>query len=81
MYRDRCDEWIVRAFGIAWVVDRVVLAMPAKNYLEMYRERIRIVAKASQRAGVVRSPNVEAVHVEVGSLDDVDSEAVHKSNP
>lgn len=82
MYRDRCDEWIVRAFGIAWVFDQVVLAVPAADYLEMYREQARIVAEASRRisgdaaAGAVRYPNVDAVHIEVDALDSVDSEAL-----
>jgi hypothetical protein len=88
MYRDRCDEWIARAFGIAWVVDRVVLAMPDKEYLEMYRERARMVAEASRRisgdtegATAVRSPSVHAVHIEVDPLDSVDSEALGKLKP
>jgi hypothetical protein len=28
MYRDRCDEWVERAFALAWVFDRVMLALP-----------------------------------------------------
>lgn len=28
MYRDRCDEWVLRAFGTAWMFDRVMLAVP-----------------------------------------------------
>jgi hypothetical protein len=84
MYRDRCDEWIVRAFGIAWVFDQVVLAVPAADYLEMYRKQARIVAEASRRisgdatTGAVRAPNVSAVHIEVDPLDPADSEAVGK---
>jgi hypothetical protein len=83
MYRDRCDEWIARAFGIAWVVDRVVLAMPAEGYVEMYRDRARVAAEASRRisggvaaAGATRSPNVDVIHIEVDPFDPVDSEAV-----
>jgi hypothetical protein len=84
MYRDRCDEWIVRAFGIAWVFDQVVLAVPAADYLEMYRKQARTVAEASLRIsgdaanGAVRSPNVNAVHIEVDPLDPADSEALGK---
>lgn len=83
MYRDRCDEWIARAFGIAWAFDRVVLAVPAADYLEMYRKQARMVAEASLRIsgeadGAVRSPNVNAVHIEVDPLDPADSEAVGK---
>jgi hypothetical protein len=81
MYRDRCDEWIVRAFGLAWVFDQVVLAIPAKDYLQMYRERARIVAEAVRgdtAAGAVRLPKVNAVHIEVDPLDPADSEALDK---
>jgi hypothetical protein len=89
MYRDRCDEWIVRAFGIAWVFDRVVLAVPATDYLEMYREQARIVGDASRRIssgaaaapGAIRSPNVDVVHIEVDPLDPVDSEALGQLKP
>jgi hypothetical protein len=89
MYRDRCDEWIARAFGIAWVVDRVVLAMPAENYVGMYRDRARIVAEASRRISgsveaapdAIRSPKVDAVHIEVDPFDPVDSEAVRQLKP
>ncbi len=86
MYRDRCDEWIVRAFGIAWAFDRVVLAVPAADYLEMYRKQARMVAEASLRIsgpaadGAIRSPNVNVVHIEVDPLDPADSEAVGKLN-
>jgi hypothetical protein len=89
MYRDRCDEWIARAFGIAWVVNRVVLAMPAEGYVEMYRDRARIVAEASRRISggaaaapdAIRSPKVDAVHIEVDPLDPVDSEALGQLKP
>jgi hypothetical protein len=89
MYRDRCDEWIVRAFGIAWVFDRVVLAVPATDYLEMYREQARIVAQASRRIfggaavapDTIRSPKVDAVHIEVDPFDPVDSEALGQLKP
>jgi hypothetical protein len=81
MYRDRCDEWIVRAFGLAWVFDQVVLAIPAKDYLQMYHEQARIVAEAVRgdtAAGAVRLPKVNAVHIEVDPLDPADSEALDK---
>lgn len=79
LYRDRCDEWIARAFGLAWVVDRVILALPVVEYLEAYRDRARSVAQAAHRYRVgatsdeARGPRVEAVHIEVDSLDPRDS--------
>jgi hypothetical protein len=43
MYRDRC-EWIARAFGLAWVVDCVMLVVPAAEYLEAYRDHAPEIA-------------------------------------
>ena len=74
MYRDRCDGWIARAFGLAWVVDCVMLVVPAAEYLEAYRDRARLVAQAAHRHSVgtasdqIRGPRVDAVHIEVDSL-------------
>jgi hypothetical protein len=84
MYRDRCDEWIARAFGLAWVVDRVLLAVPVQDYVQMYRDRAALVAEASRRIlgatadapGEIRFPNVDAIHIEVDPFDPADSEAV-----
>ena len=71
MYRDRSDEWIVRAFGLTWVVDRVLLAMPVRDYFPAYRDRVGAVIKASraisggEAAGVgpVRNPNVDVIQI------------------
>jgi hypothetical protein len=92
MYRDRCDEWIARAFGLAWIFDRVVLAIPAADYLESYRDRARAVAKAAirpnsedaanARPDEIRYPTVDAVHIKVDPFEAQDSEALSKlDNP
>jgi hypothetical protein len=84
MYRDRCDEWIARAFGLAWVVDCVMLVVPAAEYLDAYRDRARLVAQAAHRriAGAasdqIRGPRVDAVHIEVDPLDPLDSAALNQ---
>jgi hypothetical protein len=51
MYRDRCDEWVERAFALAWVFDRVMLALPKVanselDYLNMYKVRIAMIIRA-----------------------------------
>jgi hypothetical protein len=89
MYRDRCDEWIARAFGLAWIFDRVVLVIPAADYLESYRDRAGAVAKAASkrnsedaadaRRDVIRYP-VEVVHIKVDPFEAQDSEALSKLN-
>jgi hypothetical protein len=89
MYRDRCDEWIARAFGLAWIFDRVVLVIPTADYLESYRDRAGAVAKAASqrnskdaahaRRDPIRYP-VDVVHINVDPFEAQDSEALSKVN-
>jgi hypothetical protein len=84
MYRDRCDEWIARAFGLAWVVDRVMLVVPAAEYLEAYRGRARLVTQAAHRHIVgtasdqISGPRVDVAHIEVDPFDPPDSAALDR---
>jgi hypothetical protein len=87
MYRDRCDEWIARAFGLAWIFDRVVLVIPTADYLQSYRDRAGAVAKAASkrnskdaddvRPDLIRYP-VDVVHIKVDPFEAKDSESLSK---
>jgi hypothetical protein len=90
MYRDRCDEWIARAFGTAWAFERVVLALPVKEYLDNYRLRAQQVtaaaverletSKCHQSASLeLLGPSVDVIHIEVDPLAPEDSDAIARS--
>jgi hypothetical protein len=82
LYANRCSDWITKAFGLAWVYDRVVLALPEKDYLDQYRKRCRLVEnKAQDRLPKLPSsspvaPKVDIVHINVNPFSKEDSEAL-----
>jgi hypothetical protein len=82
LYAHRCSDWITKAFGLAWIYDRVVLALPEEDYLKQYRERCRLVEeKASQRllkAAIATSfaPKVDIVHIYVDPFSKEDNEVL-----
>jgi hypothetical protein len=41
MYRDRVEEWSLRAFGVAWFYDIVLLVLPSSDEEEIYRQRVQ----------------------------------------
>jgi hypothetical protein len=82
LYSHRCSDWITKAFGLAWIYGRVVLALPAKDYLEQYRERCRLMeGKANERlANPANSspvkPKIDIVHIYVDPFSKEDNEAL-----
>jgi hypothetical protein len=65
MYRDRAEEWILRAFGTALLYDVVLLVISDAKSAEIYRQKV----KELSREIVVRNvsptfvPRVEAVNI------------------
>ena len=41
IYRDRVEEWSLRAFGIGWFYDVVLLVPPSADVAEIYRQRVQ----------------------------------------
>jgi hypothetical protein len=41
MYRDRAEEWILRAFGTALLYDVVLLVIPDAKSAEIYRQKVK----------------------------------------
>jgi hypothetical protein len=82
LYANRCSDWITKAFGLAWIYDRVVLALPEADYLKQYRERCRLVEnKVSERLPKPATlspvaPKVDIVHILVDPFAKEDSEAL-----
>jgi hypothetical protein len=78
MYRDRRDEWILRAFGTAWLFDRIVIAIPDQNFSAKYAARVRQLSQSIKEKTVPgdRLPKVDVVHVDVDPLDPEDSAAL-----
>jgi hypothetical protein len=86
-YANRCSDWVTRAFGLAWLYDRVVLALPDEAALEEYRKReSQMAAKARERSDVTAGdtpakprtcvPRVEVVHIDVDPLTPADHAAL-----
>lgn len=82
LYAQRCSDWITKAFGLAWIYSRVILALPEKDYLQEYRERCRLVEdKASERFPKLAksspaTPKVDIVYIDVDPFSKEDSEAM-----
>ena len=78
MYRDRRDEWVLRAFGTAWLFDHVVIAIPDQNFSTNYAARVRELSLSVKKRSVpgARLPKVDVVNVDVDPLDPRDAEAL-----
>jgi hypothetical protein len=83
MYRDRCDEWILRAFGSAWIFDRVLLAIPDERFISMYDARAKQLARATEQKATVGAavPRVDAIYIYVDPMDPEDSAALSEHAP
>lgn len=71
LYLSRGGDWVARAFGLAWLFDRIVLALPEARALADYTKRITAVKRESEeRFGSAGShmPMVDVVHVNVPKL-------------
>ena len=87
-YANRCSSWVTRAFGLAWLYDTVVLALPEKAALEEYRQRAsKVTAKARERSNGADAadprlrtgaPSVEVVHIDVDPFTPVEHAALAK---
>jgi hypothetical protein len=83
IYATRCAEWVMKAWGLALLYDRVVLALPDGTSLDEYsRRNANVARKAKERfAGSQVStllPRVDVVHIEVDPLEPADHEALDK---
>jgi hypothetical protein len=82
LYANRCSDWITKAFGLAWIYDRVVLALPEEAYLKEYRERCRLLEdKASERLSKAAisttfAPNIDIVYIYVDPFAKEDRDAL-----
>jgi hypothetical protein len=86
LYANRCSDWLTKAFGLAWLYDRVVLALPDKAAFDDYRRRASHMTRTAQErlegtsgASSVREtgiPRVEVVHIEVDPLTPEEHEAL-----
>jgi hypothetical protein len=68
LYLSRGGDWITKAFGLAWLYDRIVLALPDAKALPDYRRRIDAVNRELQeRSGNSTGPRpvVDVVHTDV----------------
>ncbi|WP_194391038.1 hypothetical protein [Bradyrhizobium sp. CCBAU 51765] len=64
MYRDRAEEWSLRAFGITWFYDVVVLVLPGPEEAKVYRQRVhQLQAEITQRKLSTPAPRVEVTHI------------------
>jgi hypothetical protein len=51
LYRKKRTEWLLKAFGLAWVHDHVVLLLPDSSELPDYKSRIAATSRRAHRAG------------------------------
>jgi hypothetical protein len=83
IYATRCAEWVMKAWGLALLYDRVVLALPDGTSLDEYSRRSANVARTvtERFAGSKVStepPRVDVVHIEVDPLEPADHAALAK---
>ena len=82
LYAHRCSDWITKAWGLAWIYDVVVLALPEKDALEEYRRRSGLIGgKANERLAEAAKPwpgasKVEIVYIDVDPLAKQDHEVL-----
>jgi len=64
-YRDRAEEWALRAFGLAWVYDIVLLVLPDAEVAKTYLRKVEDVGRQiSNGAGLRdRLPRVEVASI------------------
>jgi hypothetical protein len=67
LYLSRSGDWVTRAFGLAWLFDRVVLALPDSESLPEYQKRISAIGRQleEQNGRLRRPPAIEVVHTDV----------------
>jgi hypothetical protein len=90
LYRRRRFDWMLKAFGLAWFYDYVVLVLPAKKNLEDYNPWIfryresavkrqlsdPIPIKAELQITGRRPPRIHAISVEIPIFDTEDEDAL-----
>jgi len=83
VYANRCSEWVIKAFGLAWLYDELVIALPDRGSLDEYIQRVKATTEGSLRhpAGpasdaAIRSPRVSVIHIEVDPLEAADHDAL-----
>jgi hypothetical protein len=95
LYRKRRFDWMLRAFGLAWSYDHVVLVLPNKQHLPDYDPWIfqyqQTVVKhqlsnptptnIKPEAVETRGPRVHAISVEIQNMDPKDEAAIPSLGP
>ena len=90
LYRKRRLDWILRAFGLAWYYDHVVLVLPSKIHLKDYNFSVSQYQKSvnkhmlpdnkrkkAERQGTGRyTPSVWVIDVEIPIFDAEDDAAL-----
>jgi hypothetical protein len=74
LYSNKCADWVTKAFGLALLFERIVLALPEANALAEYQRRTEAVRKRIGASSQGRSaldlsactvPTVDVVHTDV----------------
>lgn len=83
LYGSRSGDWVTRAFGLAWIFEKVVLALPDVEALPEYKKRIDAV-----RAEFVHPkrpggglPSVEVIHTDVPKTTPEEDDAIAQFGP
>ena len=79
LYGSRAGDWVTKAFGLAWLFERVVLALPFVEALPAFEKKIAAVNRAFARtsgSSVRHPPVVDVVHIDVPELTPEEDEMV-----
>jgi hypothetical protein len=72
IYASRCAEWVTKAWGLALLYDRVVLALPdGVSLVEYSRRSANIARTANERFAGSQVARADVVHIEVDPLDPI----------
>jgi hypothetical protein len=86
LYLSRCAEWVVRAYGLSWLYDQVLLALPDLAALPEFERRIaafrsEIATKRQTGKGTSKSvplPKVGAFHIDAPKLTSEEEEMLKR---
>ncbi len=61
MYRRRRHDWLMKAFALSWIYDRVILLLPHREALHSYREWIQRFSTRAAGRFAARDPSSVAL--------------------